>query len=341
VQTVIRPDAGFRGFAGRVASGVIRPGDDVLALPSGQKTRVEAIVTYDGNLAEAFAPMSVTLQLSDEIDLSRGDMLVSAENPPRVSRKFHAMVVWLHGKPLELGETYLVKHTARQTKIRALKIRHRVNVNTLAHEDATQLQMNEIAAVEFEANVPLFFDAYSSNRTTGSFILIDPISNATIGAGMIQEDVAEESKRETGERDVFSKKLPERKSVTQQERHTRHGHYPAVLLLENRPALAARIERALFDDGFEVMHLTGREIALGSLPDALRVARAAGVVAIYSGDALAAETKRRVASDTGQQFFDGTATNLPENEDEAVHQVLAFAQSLLLQAPAAKREKAN
>jgi sulfate adenylyltransferase large subunit len=341
VQMVIRPDAGFRGFAGRVASGVMRPGDEVLALPSGQKTRVEAIVTYDGNLAEAFAPMSVTLQLKDEIDLSRGDMLVSAENPPRVSRKFHAMVVWLHGKPLELGETYLVKHTARQTKIRALEIRHRVNVNTLAHEDATQLQMNEIAAVEFEANVPLFFDAYASNRTTGSFILIDPISNATIGAGMIQEDAAEKSSGGTGERDFSSTNLPALRRISQEERYARHGHYPAVLLLENRSALAARIERVLFDKGFEVLHLTGREIAPGTLADALRVARTAGIVAIYSGDAVAAETKRLVASDTEQQLFDAAATNLPDDEDEAVRRILAFAQSLRLHTPATKREKVN
>jgi sulfate adenylyltransferase subunit 1 len=339
VQTVIRPDAGFRGFAGRVASGVIRPGDAVLALPSGQKTRVEAIVTYDGNLAEAFAPMSVALQLRDEIDLSRGDMLVSAENPPRVSRKFHAMVVWLHGKPLELGEAYLVKHTARQTKIRAVKIAYRVNVNTLARENATQLQMNEIAAVEFEANVPLFFDAYSSNRTTGSFILIDPISNATIGAGMIQEDSPETPTSGTSERDLPSTSLAALRVVTPQERYVRHGHYPAVLLLENRSALAARLERLLFDKGFEVLHFTDREIAAGALPDALRLARAAGIVVIYSGDALAAETKFRITSETRVHLFDATATSLPGGEDQSLRQLLALAESLRLPAPGTKREK--
>lgn len=341
VQTVIRPDATFRGFAGRVASGVIRPGDAVLALPSGQKTRVEAIVTYDGNLAEAFAPMSVTLQLEDEIDLSRGDMLVSSENPPRISRKFRAMVVWLHGKPLDLGETYLVKHTACQTKIRALTIHHRVNVNTLAHESATQLQMNEIAAVEFEANVPLFFDAYSSNRTTGSFILIDPISNATVGAGMIQEDSPAEPAAETSERDFPSTNLPALKRVTQQERYERHGHYPAVILLENRSALATRLERLLFDKGFELLHLTVREIASDAIADALRLARAAGIVAIYSGDDLAAETKRRITSETGAHLFDAAAANLRDDEDEALRQSLAFAQSLRLKAPGTNREKVN
>src|SRR5579859_5585025 len=150
VQLVIRPDANFRGFAGRLASGVIRPGDDVVALPSGRKTRVRSIVSYDGDLPEAFAPMSVTLQLEDEIDLSRGDMLVSPYHGPRASKRLHASVVWLHGTPLEIGRTYLVKHTAMQTKIRALRISHRVNIHTLEPEHATELNMNDIASVEFE-----------------------------------------------------------------------------------------------------------------------------------------------------------------------------------------------
>src|SRR5260370_36819014 len=113
VQIVIRPDVKFRGFAGRVASGAIRPGDDVLALPSGRRTRVRSIVSYDGDLPEAFAPMSVTLQLEDEIDLSRGDMLVSSEHGPRVSKRFHASVVWLDGTPMEVGRTYIVKQIGR------------------------------------------------------------------------------------------------------------------------------------------------------------------------------------------------------------------------------------
>src|SRR5713101_5228347 len=229
VQMVIRPDVKFRGFAGRVASGAIRPGDDVLALPSGRRTRVRSIVSYDGDLPEAFAPMSVTLQLEDEIDLSRGDILVSPENKPRVSRRLRAMVVWLHETPLEVGRTYLVKHAARQTKIRALQIRHRVNVNTLEHEQAAQLNMNDIASVEFEAHVPLFFDPYASNRTTGSFILIDAISNATVGAGMIQEDLSDRQGQE--ELKVASLEITQ-KRVTAQQRYQRHGHYPATFLLK-------------------------------------------------------------------------------------------------------------
>ena len=190
VQYVIRPDAEFRGFAGQVASGTMRPGDEVLALPSRQKTRVRSIVTFDGEQPEAFPPMSVTLTLEDEIDLSRGDMLVSPSEPPCVSRHFEAMVVWFNAEPLALGRNYLIKHNVRMSRAKATKIRFRVNMQTLERDPARELKMNDIAAVEFESASPLFFDAYDRNRTTGSFILIDPISNATVGAAMIQRDLS-------------------------------------------------------------------------------------------------------------------------------------------------------
>jgi sulfate adenylyltransferase large subunit len=340
VQTVVRPDATFRGFAGRIASGLIRPGDAVLALPSGRKTRVEAIVTYDGKLPEAFAPMSVTLKLEDEIDLSRGDMLVSVDNPPCVSKKFRAMVVWLHSDPLELGRSYLVKHAVRQTKIRAVKIEHRVNVNTLAREDATQLQMNDIASVEFEANVPLFFDAYSQNRTTGSFILIDSLSNATVGAGMIHEDLP--AAEEIHGRDAFLSaptKGPEAR-VTPQERYERHGYYPGVFLLENRPALAARLDRALFEQGFELLHLSGDEIAPGALADVFRMARAAGIVVTYSGDTLAPEARQRIGVEWGERLFDAAAVE-PGDEEEIIQHALAFTRTLWIARPRKNQEPVN
>ncbi len=238
----------------------MRPGDSVVALPSGQKTRVHSIVTYDGDLSRAYSPMSVTLRLEEEIDLSRGDMLVSALDVPHVARNFHATVVWLHANPLELGRTYLVKHTVRQTKIRATGIRHRVNINTLTREQATQLRMNEIGSVEFEANVPLFFDPYASNRTTGSFILIDALSNATVGAGMIQEDPA--ASRELAPAEALANlQLPAGSTVSVEERRIRRGHMPAVLLLEGRQDLATRLERHLFDQGFDVLHLTNSAVS--------------------------------------------------------------------------------
>src|SRR6266404_364133 len=330
VQMVIRPDANFRGFAGRLASGVIRPGDDVLALPSGQRTRVRTIASYDGDLPEAFAPMSVTLELEDEIDLSRGDMLVSPKNGPRVSRRFRAMVVWLHVSPLEVGRTYLVKHTARQTKIRALHIRHRVNVNTLEQEHATQLNMNDIASVEFEAHVPLFFDPYASDRATGSFILIDKISNATVGAGMIQADLSDRQGQEELE---LASPDSMQKPVSAQERYKRHGHNPATFLLENQPALASRLERALFDQGFEVLHVESGEASPDALIEMIRVAEKVGAVLIYSGETIDAVTKKRFASEAKHQLFDLSRRNENSSEEEVFRRALALADSLRFAKP--------
>jgi sulfate adenylyltransferase subunit 1 len=335
VQMVIRPDAKFRGFAGRIASGVIRPGEDVLALPSGQRTRVRSIVSYDGELPEAFAAMSVTLQLEDEIDLSRGDMLVSPENGPRVSRRFRAMVVWLDENPLEVGKTYLVKHTAHQTKLRALQIRHRVNVNTLEQEQATQLNMNDIASVEFETHVPLFFDPYTSNRETGAFILIDAISNATVGAGMIEEAVAEGAlpAPEHGSLEMAQKR------VSAQERYERHGHYPATFLLENQPALALRLESALFEQGFEVLHFDDRDASSPLLLDAVHATHRLGAVFIYSGVALDTKTKQRLASGMMPRLLDLARESESFDEKEVLRRALALADSLRIAKPAERQEE--
>jgi sulfate adenylyltransferase large subunit len=339
VQTVIRPDASFRGFAGRIASGSIHPGDSVVALPSGRETRVRSIVTYDGELPQASSSMSVTLQLDEEIDLSRGDMLVSSDDLPAVSRKFLASVVWLHGAPLELGRTYLVKHTARQTKIRALHIRHRVNVNTLAPEPATRLEMNEIGSVEFETHVPLFFDPYSSNRTTGSFILIDTATNATVGAGMIQEGIF--ATATVGEKEFVSYAVDET-PVAPEERYARHGHFPAVLLFEGRAALAERLERLLFDLGLEVLHLGRPESSKDNFVDVVRVAESAGLIVLYSGDVLSGETKQRFAAELSGRVFDlAAAPELSADAEQATRHVLTLAQSLWLAEPGKKQEKVN
>ncbi len=341
VQTVIRPDATFRGFAGRIASGVIHPGDPVVALPSMQKSFVRSIVTYDGELPQASSSMSVTLQLEEDIDLSRGDMLVSPDHLPRVSRKFHAMVVWLNGASLELSRTYLVKHTARQTKIRALHIRHRVNVSTLAHEPATRLEMNEIGSVEFETHVPLFFDPYSSNRTTGSFILIDAATNATVGAGMIEEHVSGVGSAGEPEKKFVSAAMDET-PVAAEERYARHGHFSAVVLLEGRAALAERLERHLFELGFEVVHLSRPGFSGDTFAVAIRMAQTAGLIVLYSGEALSVETRHRIAAEFDNRFFDlAGAPELHVDEEQAARHVLALAQSRWLVKPRENQERLN
>ena len=314
VQYVIRPDASFRGFAGQVASGVIRPGDPIVSLPSEQKSRVRSIATFDGDAPEAFPPMSVTVTLEDEIDLSRGDMLVSPAHPPRVSRHFEAMVVWFNAEPAEPGRSYLLKHTSRTVRAKALKIRYRVNVNSLVQEPVDHLQMNDIAYVEFETVSPLFFDPYTQNRITGSFILIDPISNATLGAGMIRADLSDQTVVDAAAQ----------KPVTETERYKRHSHYPALILVEDNPALATRLERALFDDHFEVLHVTAEDEPVQILESSLSLSQSIGLVVIYSCGSLDPDAKRRLSALVAGRFFDLSALQLPAGEQDAVQKLLSL-----------------
>ncbi len=186
VQRVIRPDQDFRGFAGQIASGIVRPGDEVLALPSGIRSRIRSIATWDGDLTEARAPQSVVLTLEDEADISRGDMLSGALAAPQRSRRFSATVVWMQTKPLRPGTAYLLKHTTQTVRARITEIRSRIDVEYLASHPADALDLNAIGEVIIETNRSLIADRYRDNRTTGSFILIDPSDNATAGAGMIR-----------------------------------------------------------------------------------------------------------------------------------------------------------
>ena len=184
VQRVVRPDMNFRGYAGQIASGVVRPGDEVLAQPSGRRTRVERIVTYEGDIEAAHAPMSVTLTLADEIDISRGDMLSSGTDT-EAARAVEATMVWFNDKPLDPAGHYLIKHTSQIVPARVEQVLYRVNVNTLHAEAVNGMSMNEVAVVRLSTARPIFFDAYRENRGTGAFILIDRQSNATVAAGMI------------------------------------------------------------------------------------------------------------------------------------------------------------
>lgn len=190
VQWVIRPQSDkwhdFRGFAGRVAGGVFRPGDEVAVLPSGFKTKVKSISFAEEELDEAFAPQSICMTLEDEIDISRGDMIVKPNNQPKVEQDIEAMICWFSNTPMQTRGKYLIKHTSLDTQAMIRELRYQVDVNTLHKvEDAESLQLNEIGRVKIRTAAPLLHDGYRRNRATGSFILVDPGTNETVAAGMI------------------------------------------------------------------------------------------------------------------------------------------------------------
>ena len=189
VQYVLRPNLDFRGFCGKVASGVVRKGDQVMALPSGKTSRVKSILTYDGELDYAFPPQSVTLTLEDEIDVSRGEMLVHTDNLPIVDRNFEAMLVWMDEEPMDVNKSFFIKQTTNMSRTRIDSIKYKVDVNTMEHSAVPFLSLNEIARVVLTTAKELFFDPYQKNKSCGSFILIDPITNNTSAVGMIIDRV--------------------------------------------------------------------------------------------------------------------------------------------------------
>ena len=185
IQSVIRPNQDFRGYSGQVGSGAVKPGQEVVALPSGQRTTIQEILLYDRKLDEAFPPQSVVLTTKDHIDLGRGDMLVSADQLPTVSTRVTANLIWMSQNPLRRDTRYLIKHTTKMLCGRISRLNHTLDVNTLAKVEADSLQFNEIGEVQIDLHSPIFCDPYEHNRITGSFIVIDPFTNDTVAAGMI------------------------------------------------------------------------------------------------------------------------------------------------------------
>ncbi len=209
VQYVLRPNLDFRGFSGKVASGVIRKGDEVMALPSRKKSRVKSIVTYEGEIEEAFPPMCVTLTLEDEIDVSRGEMLVHPDDLPFEKRCFESMLVWMDEEPMDTSKQFYLKQTTNTTRARIDTIRYKVNVNTMEQSAVDHLELNEIGKVVISTNKELFFDPYTQNKPTGSFILIDPITNNTSAVGMILNPVDDNQLALENESSVITLNLPE------------------------------------------------------------------------------------------------------------------------------------
>ena len=186
VQLVSRPNSDFRGFQGTIASGSIAVGDAVRVLPSGTVSTVKEIVTFDGNLPQAFAQQAVTITLNDEVDVSRGNMLVKKDALPHVSSRLRARLIWLHDNPMKVERQYYVKFSCKTTSGEVEKLHHRIDVNTLAEKDAEMLAMNEIGLVDIKLTEAMAFDSYSKNKQTGGFVIIDRLSNLTVGAGMIE-----------------------------------------------------------------------------------------------------------------------------------------------------------
>ncbi|HEU0302423.1 MAG TPA: sulfate adenylyltransferase subunit CysN [Longimicrobium sp.] len=272
VQYVVRPHQDFRGFAGRVVSGTVRPGEEVVALPSGRATRIRAIETMDGPLPEAVEGDSVVLTVEDEIDIPRGDMIVRRMNLPTVGTRFEAMLCWMGEQPLDPTVPYVIHHTTRAGRAFVSRIVYRIDVDTLHREDADRLQLNDIGRIEVTTSVPLFYDPYQLNRATGSFLLIDPFTHGTVGAGMIRGPV------QTAE-ELFAERVPVRRrtspgvtwegwNVPREEREARNGHGAAVVWFTGlsgagKTTVARALERALFDAGCQTMLLDGDHLRHG------------------------------------------------------------------------------
>ena len=251
VQRVIRPDQNFRGFAGQIAAGTVRPGDPIMVLPSRRTSRVRSIVTYTGDLPEAHAPSSITLTLEDELDISRGDLLVSPDAPAAMTNHFAASLVWMDEQPLIPGKRYLLKHNSRTVQASVVSVLHRLDVATLDQLPDETLTLNGIGLVDIHAAQALAVDRYSTNRITGSFVLIDPITNATAAAGMIREITPlTTAANESGD-----------EPVTASERAARWGHNGAHLQISGPAAFVDQIERTLFLRGAFVVRLDSSSLA--------------------------------------------------------------------------------
>jgi sulfate adenylyltransferase large subunit len=241
VQRVLRPNHAFRGFAGQIASGTVRPGDRISVLPSGRSAEVARIVTFDGELAEAVAPQSVTLVLDRALDISRGDLIVSTHTQATVAKRLQAALVWMDARPLERDRRYLLKHTSQTVPAFVSAIEHRTNIASLTHEPADTLEMNGIGVVTLHLLRPIAVDLYGVNRCTGAFILVDAETNSTVAAGMI---TAASGGATAGglHADAWG-------TVTIGEREARWGHRGGVLELSGPVELIDSIERSLFSVG--------------------------------------------------------------------------------------------
>lgn len=267
VQYVNRPNLDFRGFCGTIASGMFRKGDAITTLPSGKTSTIKSIVTFDGELEEAYPPMAITLTLDDEIDVSRGDTIVKSDNLPSVADKFDANIVWMTENALVPGKQYIIKLATRSVSGSIASIQHRIDVNTLEHHDANELQLNEIGLCSVSVNAPVVFDAYTRSKGTGSFIIIDRLTNVTVGAGMISGHSSD----------------TELNDVSTEERAARFGQKAVAIALSGTHSeqTAYQLERKLFDNGHAATVLTG---TLSNIDEAIAVVKHAGLICLCTSN---------------------------------------------------------
>jgi bifunctional enzyme CysN/CysC len=308
VQTVLRPDLDYRGFAAQVASGRVAVGDEVMVLPAGTLTRVKAIDTFDGTHAAAHTPQSVVLRLAHEVDCSRGDMIVHPTDLPKVGRTFSAHLVWLNAKPLDLQKTYLVKHTTQEVRAQIEQVEWKLDLDTLAQVPAAGLELNEIAKVRVTCHRALYYDAYEKNRETGAFIVIDSLTNNTVGAGMIMADERRQSVEEAVQELRAGSALQPKTQVSPRERFERMGQRGVTVWLTGVPGsgrwlLAFALERRLFDLGrtATVIEPTGED--LHTMIAAAKAGTDAGLVTICAYPSSKRDERHLVHERVGTDRF--------------------------------------
>ncbi|MEM7201512.1 MAG: sulfate adenylyltransferase subunit CysN [Planctomycetota bacterium] len=343
VQQVVRPDLNFRGFAGSIASGIVRVGDSVVALPSGQRSTVKSIVTWEGELEEAFAPMAVTLTLADEIDVSRGDVIAAVNNAPRMATNLEAMMVWMGEDALEIGKRYLAKVGSSTVQAVVREVRYRANVHSLHRESSDALTLNEIGRVALELVRPVTVDSYNKNRGMGSMILIDRESNSTVACGMIVDRVTAETstsrRRDAG--DARSNVRAQRSKVPAAARAQRLGQAPFILWFTGLPrsgksSIAYALEEVLFKEGHLAHVLDGENLRLGlnrdlgfsaedrwenqrRVAELARIQQDTGVItltALVSPLAADRAEVRRILGDRAAMVFCDAALEVCESRDE-------------------------
>ncbi|MBN2263966.1 MAG: sulfate adenylyltransferase subunit CysN [Prolixibacteraceae bacterium] len=269
VQYVNRPDRDFRGFAAKVSSGIVRKGDEIMVLPSRKKSIVKQIVSYDGELQEAFPPQSVTITLNDEIDISRGEMIVHPDNLPHIERHFEAMLVWMDENPMNPATQFYIKHNTNTTKARVDHIKYKVDINTLQKSAINHFELNEIGRVVLTTVKPIFFDPYTKNKGTGSFVLIDPVTHNTCAVGMIIDKLESGELTNKISLDEYRNRIDQGEClIDTKERQKRYGQKGATLWItglhgSGKNELAYHLEKQLFDMGATVVLLDGSTVRSG------------------------------------------------------------------------------